>query len=186
MAVFEGRTGGPTVVSSGIQAVNALSSLTSGQLSPQEIKVAEKIQLQGGGFPFLAQGLTAISLDSFKKEPAENIKTVDFEVGEITSFDSNSLGTSGKTPEEIIDNRAVYSLYKASYDRIESLFKSKNPTQIDRFKGTDSSKKQQTLEMATTQVVGKDGKDYHSVAALETANREYDDRMFREIPEKKQ
>jgi hypothetical protein len=158
MAVLEGRTGGPTVVSSGIQVVNALSPLTSGQLSPQEIKAAQDIQLNAGGF--LAQGLTAISLDSFKKEPAENIKTVDFEVGEITSFDSNSLGTSGKTPEEIIDNRAVYSLYKASYDRIESLFKSKNPTQIDRFKGTDSSKKQQTLEMATTQVVGKDGKDY--------------------------
>ena len=34
--------------------------------------------------------------------------------------------------------------------------------------------------------IGKDGKDYHSVAALETTNREYHDRMFREISEKKQ
>ena len=34
--------------------------------------------------------------------------------------------------------------------------------------------------------LGKDGKDYHSVEELETANRNYCDRMFREIPEKKQ
>ena len=34
--------------------------------------------------------------------------------------------------------------------------------------------------------IGKDGRDYHSVEALETANREYAERMFRIIPKKEQ